>query len=87
VRALRCGTRFASSYLDVKNVSKQQAELAPADIESKPVRVHDTVSGQPLLTISASPLPGSEQNYAISPDGDRLAVLRDRNLQILDLPR
>jgi hypothetical protein len=85
--ASESGTRFASSYLDVRDASKQQADLAPADIESEPVTVQDTASGQPLLTVSASPLLGSEQNYALSPDGDRLAVLHDRNLQIFDLPR
>lgn len=80
------GTRFACSYLNVKQTSKQQPELTPADIGSEPVTVYDTVSGQPLLIIAAFPLLGSEQNYAISPDGDRLAVLQDGNLQVYDLP-
>ncbi len=50
------------------------------------VQVLETASGTPVLSLPVSPAVQSGQNVALSPDGRRLAVLRDSALEFYDLP-
>ncbi len=50
------------------------------------LRVQDTGSGKMLLRLPLKPMYGTRHIADVSPDGKRLAVLRDASLEIYDLP-
>lgn len=64
-----------------------QPELSQVDVFQQDLQVFETASGTPLLSLTVTPAMMSSRNYAISPDGHRLAVLQNTDLQLFDLPR
>jgi VWFA-related protein len=50
------------------------------------IQVFETASGTAIQTVSVSPVVMSGQNFSLSPDGRRLAVLHDSELEFYDLP-
>lgn len=64
-----------------------QPELSQVDVFQQDVDVFETASGTPLLSLTVTPAMMSARNYAISPDGRRLAVLQNTDLQFFDLPQ
>jgi hypothetical protein len=56
------------------------------DIRNQEVRVFGDRDGNELLRVTASPTQRPGGNFALSPDGLRLAVLHDTQLEIYDLP-
>jgi VWFA-related protein len=50
------------------------------------IQVFETASGKPVLSVQASPPVMSGQNFSLSLDGLRMAVLHDGALQLFDLP-
>lgn len=64
-----------------------QPEISQLDVFQQNVQVVETASGTPLLSLTVSPAMMSPRNYSISPDGRRLAVLQNEDLQLFDLPQ
>jgi hypothetical protein len=56
------------------------------NIVNQMVGVFDTQTGQLRLVKNATPILSAGQNYALSPDGLRFAVLRDGAIEVYDLP-
>jgi hypothetical protein len=54
--------------------------------DSQAVTVYQTDSGRQLLRVDAAPIARAGQNFALSPDGMRLAVIRDGSLEVYSLP-
>jgi VWFA-related protein len=50
------------------------------------IQVFETASGNPIQSVSVNPVVKSGQNFSLSPDGRRLAVLRDSTVELYDLP-
>ena len=50
------------------------------------IQVFETASGTAIQSVSVSPVVMSGQNFSLSPDGRRLAVLHDSELEFYDLP-
>lgn len=50
------------------------------------VAVYSTVTKSRILTVNVSPLPKVVVDFALSPDGSRLAVLNDRNISMYPIP-
>ena len=48
--------------------------------------VYDPSIRKRLLTIELSPLPKNDYDFALSPDGSKLAVLNDRNVSVYSVP-
>lgn len=63
-----------------------QPELSQVDVFQQDLDLFETASGTPLLSLAITPAMMSSRNYAISPDGRRLAVLQKTDLQFFDLP-
>ena len=53
---------------------------------SQEIRVMDTRSGKQVLRAYATPMQRDGQNLALSPDGRRLALVRDGWLEVFNLP-
>lgn len=63
-----------------------QPEISQVDVFQQDLQVFETASGTPLLSLTVRPAMMSARNYALSPDGHRLAVLQNAELQLFDLP-
>jgi hypothetical protein len=80
------GSRFAYSSLQV---SHPVGTLDPVDqesIERQLVGVFDTFTGKLRLVKNATPILSAGQNYALSSDGTRFAILREGAIEVYDLP-
>ena len=67
-------TLFNSSGADLPS-------LTAAEITGQEVRVYQTSSGKVLLELDCTPAMRAGQNFALSPDGSHLAVLRESTVQ------
>lgn len=80
------GTRFAYASIQV---SQPIGALDPVDntnIVNQLVGVFDTVTGKLQLVRTATPILSAGQNYALSDDGRRFAILRNGAIEVYDLP-
>ena len=76
------GSRTAIGTLSIR---KTGAEDDTEGLDQH-IQVLDSATGKERLTLLASPAVPSGQNFALSPDGERLAVVADRSLHIYALP-
>jgi hypothetical protein len=84
--ASRKGNRFAIGLLKVSHSIDLADSLLDSDVKAQLIQVFDTDTGTLLLTTYASPVLTAGQNFALSPEGDRLAVLRDGAIEIFQVP-
>jgi hypothetical protein len=82
----RNGDRFAVSLLRVSHYVDLVDSLNDEDVREQVVQVFDSVSGALLMSTNASPILTAGQNFALSGDGERLAVLRDGAIEIYKVP-
>jgi hypothetical protein len=64
------------SYMGVPVVRPRKARIF----------VYDAVNRRRLASVSVEPTPKGVLEYAVSPDGTRLAIMRDDQLQIIPIP-
>jgi len=77
--------RFAISRIDT--VEGQPSPQGVPDITTtQEVRVYQTQTGDLLLKVDCNPVYRSEENFDLSPDGMRAAVVRSGNIEIYHLP-
>ncbi len=82
----RTGGRFAVSLLHVSHSIDLVDSLNDEDVREQVVQVFDSATGALLMTTNASPILTAGQNFALSEDGGRLAVLREGAIEIYDVP-
>jgi hypothetical protein len=80
------GSRFAVGLLQSTHSISVAESLDDQDVKQQLVQVFDTETGKLLLSTNASPILSAGQNFALSPRGDRLAVLRNGAIEIYDVP-
>ncbi len=80
------GSRYAVGLLRISRSLDENTSLSEDDVKEQIVQVIDSGTGSVLLTTTASPIQSAGQNFALSPDGKRLAVLSDGEIKIFDLP-
>jgi hypothetical protein len=80
------GSRFAYSSLQVNHPVGIMDPIDETNIVHQMVGVFDTKTGQLRIVKDANPILSAGQNYALSPDGLRFAVLRDKAIEVYDLP-
>ena len=61
-------------------------QIAQRDVFEEDIQILETASGTPVLSLKASPAVESGQNFSLSPDGRRFAVLQGSALEVFDLP-
>jgi hypothetical protein len=82
----RKGDRFALSMLEVSHFIDLLDSLNDEDVREQVVQVFDSATGALLLATNASPILTAGQNFALSDDGERLAVLREGAIEIYNVP-
>ena len=84
------GSRFAISTFRLVDVPTpasrgEQLQSQPEGLEQR-IEVFNTASGTPAGSATAAPAVLTGQNFSLSPDGLRLAVLRGTRIEFYDLP-
>ncbi len=80
------GSRFAYSSLQVSHPVGTMDPIDESNIVNQMVGVFDTQTGQLRMVKNAMPILRAGQNYALSPDGLRFAILREDAIEVYDLP-
>jgi len=78
--------RFALSRNIVASGSGTTVDFAPSTFTTQEIRVYQTDSGKQLLRAECSPVQRAGQNFDLSPDGLRLATLRNDAIEVYRLP-
>ena len=80
------GSRLASETLLATHEVSASAPLGTEDIKGQDVRVLDAASGKLALRAAATPIFDAGGNVAISPSGQRVAVIMEGAIQFFNLP-
>lgn len=80
------GSRFAVGVLDSSINVNLLDSLTDDEVKQQLVQVYDTASGKLVFETNASPILSAGQNFALSPDGKSLAVLRNGAIEVYALP-
>jgi VWFA-related protein len=64
-----------------------QADLSQPDIFQQDIQIFETASGSPVLSLTVTPAVLNGQNFSLSPDARRVAVLEGDALELYDLPQ
>ena len=78
--------RFAVRSTLTTSPAQDTDRLDHDEIRGEEVRVYGSREGEELLRVVCSPAQRPGGNFALSPDGLKLAVLAETNLQIYNLP-
>ena len=78
--------RFAFRNAQEPSSIVSQDDDNPADRHTQSVRVYEFQGGVELLRIPVTPAQRTGLNFDLSPDGQHVAVLQDRTLEVYDLP-
>ena len=73
--------RFALARTLVNDPIEPDSPLPASMVNSQEVRVYQTYSGKQLLRIDLTPVERSGQNFALSPDGMKLAAVREMQVR------
>ncbi len=80
------GSTFAMEWIRVSHPVDSFDPLNDSDVEAQLVQILSTATGHLLLTTFASPIISAGQNFALSPDGHRFAVLNNGNIEVYEVP-
>jgi hypothetical protein len=80
------GSRFAYATLDLGRGVSAMDPFDSGDVQAQMVGVFDTETGKLELVKDATPVMSAGQNYALSADGRRFAILRQGAIEVYDLP-
>jgi hypothetical protein len=84
--ASESGRRIAFSTLRVSRPVSTYDPFDESEVQAQRVDVLDAETGALELTQYATPALSAGQNYALSPEGDRFALLRENAIEIYNLP-
>jgi hypothetical protein len=82
----RTGDRFAVSLLHINHMIDLADSLNDEDVREQVIQVFDSATGTMLMSTAASPVLTAGQNFALSDDGQHLAVLHDGAIEIYKVP-
>ncbi|MBW4045984.1 MAG: hypothetical protein HIU87_13450 [Acidobacteria bacterium] len=80
------GSRFAYGSLLTTHDIGTLDPVNESDIAGQMVGVFDTATGQLKMVKKANPILSAGQNFALSPDGNRFAILNEGSIEVYDLP-
>ncbi|HTJ31325.1 MAG TPA: hypothetical protein VL346_12530 [Acidobacteriaceae bacterium] len=79
------GRRLARATLDITHPVTPSSPLDSEDIHSQTIQVFDVATGRVAITGPAAPILDGGGNFALSPSGNRFAVLNAGSIQVYDL--
>jgi len=80
------GSRFGYESLEMNRDIGTMDAFGEDDVVGQPVGVFNTKTGDMVLVKDASPVLSAGQNFALSADGRRFAILRNGAIEVYDLP-
>ncbi len=80
------GRRFARATLSVTHAISPSAPLDTEDIRGQSIQVYDLANGNVALSLSVSPVFDGGGSFALSPSGQRFAVINGDAIQVFNLP-
>ncbi len=80
------GLRFARATLELSQPVTAGNPIDPEDIRGEKVAVYNTADGVMEFVVDTDPPQDAGGNFALSPSGRRVAVLRQGGIQVFDLP-
>jgi hypothetical protein len=80
------GSRLAWETLDTTHAIYAYAPMDPGDVKEQSVTIFDAANGDIAMVSPVSPILDAGGNVAISPSGQRVALLNGDAIQIFDLP-
>ncbi len=72
------------SLLDEQD--ENQPDISHTEVFRQQVQIFETASGNSVLSVDVTPSVQSGQNFSLSPDGRRLAILQGASIELFDLP-
>ena len=80
------GENFAISWIVANHPVDAAFSLSDGDVQGQAVQVLNAATGHLLLSVNASPVASAGQNFALSADGTRLAVLNKGSIELYEVP-
>ena len=80
------GRNFAISWIVANHPVDASFSLSDGDVQGQAVQVLSVATGHLLLSVNASPVASGGQNFALSANGAKLAVLNKGSIEIYDVP-
>jgi len=78
--------RFVAFCLAQMEVKKHIFSESSVHTIGRNIAVYDLSAKKTVLTVSVAPLAKNDYDFALSPDGDKLAVLNDRRVSVYLVP-
>ena len=78
--------RFARATIETNHPVNASNPIDFEDIRDQTLQIYDLATGKVALTAPISPVLDAGGNFALSPSGNRVAVLNGGAIQIFDLP-
>lgn len=82
----RDGSRFAVSRLRATHGVNALDAIGDDDIKGQALQVLDPIGGSILLSVNVTPAVSSAENFALSPSGNKFAVLTADAIEIYNVP-
>jgi WD40 repeat protein len=85
-RMAQDGTSVAISWLAVNHPVSAREPINDEDVQNQVLSVLDSHTGSLRIALLIKPIVSAGGNFALSPDGNRLAVLNHGAIEVYDLP-
>ena len=85
-RMAQSGTSVAISWIAVNHPVSAMAPINDEDVQNQVLSVLDSQTGSLRLAVLLKPIVSAGGNFALSADGNRLAVLNHGEIEVYDLP-
>jgi hypothetical protein len=79
------GGRFAAVALDTIEVKTHLFTEPSSRVTATHIAVYDLLLKKRIATVNVDPMPKNDFDFALSPDGSKLAVLNDENLALYSI--
>ncbi len=80
------GTRFAYGSIEVNHTLAPLDPIDESSILGQPIGIFSVATGKMDAVLDANPIVSAGENFSLSPDGQKLAILRHGAVEIYDLP-
>ena len=84
--ATTSNARFVALSRPVIEIKKHLLTEPTVCLTGVQVAVYDLTLKHRVLTVNVDPLPKTDYDFTLSPDGSKLAILNDRNVSVYSLP-
>jgi len=81
------GSRILRQSIFLKRPVLRSPQIDMSEIQGEMLEVLDAADGRLVFSLAGTPVLDGYGNAALSPSGNRLAVLHDGNLELYELPR